>query len=581
MNKTVPRARVSPLALVLLVLIIGVIAAGIDLARSRSEIEEWTANKAVVVESVVQDVVNGVFNDLEAVAAFIEQSDPSPQSFDTFVATIDGTADAIGIGYIANVPAASADEHVLATRNSLGEFYDLFGLDAEGLPVPIDRANREAFYPLQFFAYGDLIAPLVSSSDDRIRAQLGIGVDAGYDENWRDEIDAAMNAEGKTLSQFITLEADTFSFDRAFFVSVPITAGLDRPGGVIGALMFEPLLLQNLDKRSLDDVQWEVIPIDGSPTRLVGPGTMVFPLDLPGSPWQLAVAPTAETTAALSGLPFWETGLIAAAVAALTALVMWLLIDRRTEHRRSAQLKALAEEKDRFLASVSHELRTPLTVVSGFANELHDKPEAFSPAENQDLLAMMVEQTDELSAIVEDLLIAARSDIGKVVINLQETDLAIEATRAMETAGITAPIHGERRTAMADEQRVRQILRNLLTNAKRYGGATVRVEFSDGPGWVEVAVVDDGEGIPEDKRKSVFEAYVSAHRPDVAVKSVGLGLFISRELAAAMGGDLRYEYEQGWSRFILRLSDCCAEEVDETPTAAQLEPVPAGTYPAL
>ncbi len=579
MNKSKPRNWVSPLALSLLVLIIGVIAAGIDLARSRSEIDEWTASKAEVVESVVQDVIDEVFSDLEAVAGFIEQSDPTPESFDAFVTKINGTADAIGIGYIANVPAALADDHIEEMRASLGEFYDLFALGADGLPEPVDRTDREAFYPLQFFAYGDLIAPLVT--DDLAIAQIGIGVDAGFVETWRDEIDTAMTAEGGTLSQFITLESETFSFDRAFFASVPLTAGPHRPDGIVGALMSEPLLLQNLDKRSLDDVQWEVVPIAGAPARLNSSEIQVFPLDLPGNPWLLAVAPTAETTAALLGLPFWVTGLIAAALAALTFTVMWLLMDRRAEHRQSAQLRLLAEEKDRFLASVSHELRTPLTVVSGFANELHDKPEAFSPAENQDLLAMMVEQTDELSAIVEDLLIAARSDIGKVVINLQETDLAVEATRAMETAGITAPIHGERKTAIADEQRVRQILRNLLTNAKRYGGAAVRVEFSDGPGWVEVAVVDDGEGIPEEKRKSVFDAYVSAHRPDIAVKSVGLGLFISRGLAIAMGGDLRYDYSEGWSRFSLRLPTGASKEVDETPTTAQLEPVPAGTYPAL
>lgn len=551
MNLFKSRTWARHLALTSLVVTIGIAAAVADHVRTRSDTEVWTANQAEVVESVVQDVVSGVFNDLEAVAAFIEQSNPSPASFNQFVAQIDGTSNAIGIAYATIIPADSIDQHIADRRSALGDFYDIFRLSDSGMPEPLDKSNRDKFYPVQLFAYGEIIAPLVT--DAMASEQLAVGVDGGFVADWRTEIDNAVAAGESTISRFITLDADTFNFDRAFIASVPVEPSNGRDGGLVAALMFEPLLLDNLEKRALEDVQWEVIPIGGSPTRINSDHFAVFPLDLPGTPWSLAVAPTETMLASLVGLPSWLIGLIAAALATLAGLVLWLLLDRRAELSRSAHLRAIADEKDRFLATVSHELRTPLTVVSGVANELSDRPHDFSPEENEDLLAMIVDQTDELSAIVEDLLIAARSDIGKVVINLQEIDLQTQTSRAMETAGVTAPMLGTAGIAIGDDQRVRQILRNLLTNARRYGGPTVQIEFSQQGGWSEITVADDGSGIPEDKRAVVFEAYESAHQMDRAVKSVGLGLFISRGLATAMGGNLGYAYEAGWSRFRLRL----------------------------
>ena len=237
----------------------------------------------------------------------------------------------------------------------------------------------------------------------------------------------------------------------------------------------------------------------------------------------------------------------------LVVLAGWLLIERQRERKRLDRLRRRAEDKDRFLASVSHELRTPLTVVSGLAYELHDKLSQFTPVEREGLMDMLVEQTDELTGIVEDLLVAARSDIGSVTVHRQEVDLRCLVEQVMESTGIEASTRGDPGHALADPQRVRQILRNLLTNAKRYGGSKVRIDFAEGAGWTEVSVADDGMGIPVQKRRSVFEPYESAHAPTTNVESVGLGLYISRNLARAMGGELEYAYDGEWSHFRLRL----------------------------
>jgi signal transduction histidine kinase len=309
-------------------------------------------------------------------------------------------------------------------------------------------------------------------------------------------------------------------------------------------------------------VNWEIIP-EGVATDITSSHVQIRPVELPGTTWFVAVAPTDTALAELRGLPWWAVAGIAASLALLASLAAWLYIDRRTEHRRVSQFRQLANDKDRFLASVSHELRTPLTVVSGLAYELHGQPAGFSADERQDLLGMLVEQTDELSGIVEDLLIAARSDIGKVTIHYEEVDVGAEAERAIETSGGIGTVSGRPTTAYADSQRVRQILRNLLTNAKRYGGPKIQIEFAEGSGWTEIVVADNGAGVPRAERESIFESYKSAHKPGTQVGSVGLGLYISRNLARAMGGELEYTYDGTWSRFRLRLQTASGLPLEE------------------
>ena len=152
---------------------------------------------------------------------------------------------------------------------------------------------------------------------------------------------------------------------------------------------------------------------------------------------------------------------------------------------------------------------------------------------------------------------AARADIGKLPINAERVDIrgqlesalmAVPETEvSIEWVGEEAPV------AFADPSRVRQIIRNLLVNAERYGGPDVRACFgSDGDGvWLEI--IDDGQGIPDDSVVEVFKPYSRAHNALGQPSSVGLGLTVSRKLAELMGGTLDYRYEDGWSRFRLQL----------------------------
>lgn len=227
--------------------------------------------------------------------------------------------------------------------------------------------------------------------------------------------------------------------------------------------------------------------------------------------------------------------------------------------RRNAQeaLENLIRSKDELIASVSHELRTPLTVVHGLAQELDTDWMSFSVPEQKEFIALIAQQSAEVAHIVEDLLVAARADIGKLPIHAHTVDLVEQVERAIRSVPeLNLSVHrvnGANPLAHADGSRVRQIVRNLLSNARRYGGATVQIRCGStgATSWIEV--IDDGDGIPAAEAHKVFEAYERAHNAEGQPLSVGLGLTVSLMLAELMGGGLTYVYEHGRSVFRLEL----------------------------
>jgi signal transduction histidine kinase len=139
-----------------------------------------------------------------------------------------------------------------------------------------------------------------------------------------------------------------------------------------------------------------------------------------------------------------------------------------------------------------------------------------------------------------------------VSVELVRVDLLAEVAAAMETVDVgLEPLPARLPTVMADPARVRQILRNLLTNLNRYGGSRRRVigGASGTRAWVEVR--DDGDGVSAMDRERIFQPYSSAHTGITG--SVGLGLSVARQLAELMGGTLTYRRDQDESVFRLEL----------------------------
>ena len=222
------------------------------------------------------------------------------------------------------------------------------------------------------------------------------------------------------------------------------------------------------------------------------------------------------------------------------------------EQQTRDQLRDLLRSKDRFIASVSHELRTPLAAVVGLSAELATRDHDFAPDERIELASMVSSQAAEVSYIVEDLLVAARAESDMLTIVPEPVSLCHEVREVLEVYEPNATIELDAKPArsIADSHRTRQIIRNLLVNADRYGGRRVRVETGVEGDMAYVAVCDDGPGVDPDRVDAVFDPYERAHDVAGTPDSVGLGLAVARQLARLMGGDVIYERDD-WTVFRL------------------------------
>jgi PAS domain S-box-containing protein len=251
------------------------------------------------------------------------------------------------------------------------------------------------------------------------------------------------------------------------------------------------------------------------------------------------------------------------------ANVMAAAIDRSNAKTR---LEDLLKSKDAFVASVSHELRTPLTVVTGMAHELNERWMNLTDEELGEFTSMLVEQSRDMSDLIEDLLVAARSSIGNVAVRNERVNLVYEIESVLagfSGADASIVVQTEPGTVSADPIRVRQILRNLVNNALRYGGSNIEIVSSSEPGTLVVEVIDDGAGIAAEDHERIFVAYESAHQTEGQPGSVGLGLTVSRTLAELMGGSLTYRFD-GRSIFRLELPMAVDDSADDQRTKPSL-----------
>lgn len=210
--------------------------------------------------------------------------------------------------------------------------------------------------------------------------------------------------------------------------------------------------------------------------------------------------------------------------------------------------------KDEFLAAISHELRNPLAVVLGLSEELASNYDTFTDEDRRDMARLIARQADDASWIIEDLLVAYRDNVSDIAISVREFDVTKETERVLEVVDypIAITVRGTDPRVNADPRRTRQVLRNLVSNALRYGGDEVSLTIGKEGDRIEVAVRDNGPRIPEadvDRIFRPFERGTGAHPQG----SVGLGLAVARTLARLMDGDLTYRYSQSLSCFVLSL----------------------------
>jgi PAS domain S-box-containing protein len=208
--------------------------------------------------------------------------------------------------------------------------------------------------------------------------------------------------------------------------------------------------------------------------------------------------------------------------------------------------RELEQAKSDFIATVSHELRTPMTAVYGAARTLTRTELDLSPEQREALLEMIATQSERLAQITEEVLLASKLDRGEVAVERDRIDVSALVRGTIETMqshlGVPVTLDAEEEAfAMGDRDRIQQILINLLDNAAKFSpdGAEITVFVGEGGGRVRVAVADEGVGIDHAEHEAIFEKFyrVDPHLTR-APGGTGLGLYICRELAGRMGGEI-------------------------------------------
>jgi len=239
------------------------------------------------------------------------------------------------------------------------------------------------------------------------------------------------------------------------------------------------------------------------------------------------------------------------------------LLESERAARQDAE-KANRAKMD-FLAVMSHELRTPLNAIGGYTQLLELGIHGPVTEPQRSALARIRRSEAHLLGLIEDVLNFAKIEAGRVTFDLKPvpvTELVSEVDALVEPQMREKSIVYTRHdapdaAAMVDEEKTRQVLLNLLSNAVKFtpAGGNIAVSFETRDGEVDISITDTGSGIPLEKQEAIFEPFVQVQRAYTSTQGgTGLGLAISRDLARAMGGDLRVRSEpEHGSTFVLTL----------------------------
>lgn len=235
---------------------------------------------------------------------------------------------------------------------------------------------------------------------------------------------------------------------------------------------------------------------------------------------------------------------------------------------RATKLEEVDKMKDDFISMASHELRTPITALKGYLELVKDglgrREDAQADQEAERYVSNMETSLSRLNDLVEDILEVSRLNQNRLPINPQKVDISKTISVLAEEMRLLAGkkglelIYSQEKLSevSADPERVKQILVNLLGNAVKYSlKGKVEIKTKEDAKNVFITVADTGIGISAEDFKNLFTKFYRVQNDrTMSISGTGLGLWISRELALKMGGDLSVESIEGvGSHFTLKL----------------------------
>lgn len=226
----------------------------------------------------------------------------------------------------------------------------------------------------------------------------------------------------------------------------------------------------------------------------------------------------------------------------------------RDEQRLNTRLRELDQLKNEFIGVVAHDLRSPMTVIAGYVDMVLGRWDDLDDATKRELLGVASRNTRRLAVLVEDVLQVARIESGEFPYEIAAFDLGLlvkrtcaEMTAAKPDRPVVAAVPDDLPVALADQDRQWRVLTNLLSNAQKFSpdGEPVRVEVETRDKEIVLRVADRGPGIPPEQLPRLFGKFARLATPPNGEKGTGLGLYITKALVEAQGGQIEVESRVG------------------------------------
>jgi two-component system, OmpR family, phosphate regulon sensor histidine kinase PhoR len=262
----------------------------------------------------------------------------------------------------------------------------------------------------------------------------------------------------------------------------------------------------------------------------------------------VAVGTGSERFLSVSGAPIRDgTGRIVAAV---------------NVARDITEMKEIDRLKDEFISVASHEMKTPLTVIRGYSQILEKRLEAGGARPGElDMAKRILGQTARLTSLTDRLLDVSRIQFGRLGLDKRSIDLSALVTEITERMRVSTEYHSINASvepsiqAEVDVTRLEEVLANLVINAAKYSpeGTKIDVALERTNGDALISVRDRGYGIPMERQGQIFQRFYRAMTDD-GKPGLGLGLYVSKGIVEAHGGEIWFESEEGkGSTFYVRL----------------------------
>ena len=236
------------------------------------------------------------------------------------------------------------------------------------------------------------------------------------------------------------------------------------------------------------------------------------------------------------------------ALGAVTGLALDRVRLYQAEHEARLQLERANELKANFIALAAHELRTPMTTIHGFVTTLHHLGDRLEAAQRETVREALVQQTERMARLVEQLLDLSRLDAEVIdivpeAVNVRAQVEEIVQTTAPDPTAVEVDVPADA-VATIDRNVLERVIGNLITNAFRYGSPPVIVSAERTDRHLRISVEDRGSGVSPEFVPDLFERFSRSEGSRASAVGTGLGLAIARSYARAHGGDLVYEDAQ-------------------------------------